>query len=153
MKKLNNESFKFLSLAIGILATIMILLPVLVFRDSETSFTGLEVAFGTEFANLGSWVSGEIQFNPIVLLAFMLPIASSLIILFVKKGYLISAILFIVAAALIFMIPEFTTVTVTILGNVNEINVEWNYGIGLIIAGILSILGSILSVVKAYMKF
>jgi hypothetical protein len=70
----------------------------------------------------------------------------------VKKGYLISAILFIVAAALIFMIPEFTTVTVTILGNTNPIDVEWTYGLGLIIAAILSIIGAILSTINAYIK-
>jgi len=61
---------------------------------------------------------------------------------------MISTILFIASAILIFLIPEFTKVTVTVLGNVNEINVEWTYGSGLIIAASLSIFGALLGLFK-----
>jgi len=70
------------------------------------------------------------------------------VLMLMNKGYLLSTILFIAAAFLIFMIPQFTTVTVTVLGNVNEIDVEWTYGLGLIIAASLSILGALLGLIK-----
>lgn len=142
MNKLQKFDIKFVNFIIGILAVAMMFLPVLVLKDSETSFTGLEIAFGKEFANLGSLASGEIAFNPIVLLAFLLPLAAALIPLFTDKGYLLSTLLYVVATILIFTIPEFTTVTVTVLGNVNEVDVEWTYGIGLIIAAVLTIIGT-----------
>jgi len=148
MKKLQNQDFRILSVILGIIAAFMIVLPVLILKDSETSFTGLEIAFGHEFASLGTWASGEIAFNPLVLLAFVLPLAGSCVLMFLNKGYLISTILFIAAAFLIFMIPEFTTVTVTVLGNVNEIDVEWTYGLGLIISASLSILAALLGLTK-----
>jgi len=142
-----NDS-RFISVIIGILAALMIILPVLVLKDSETSYTGLQVAFGHEFASLGEWASGEIAFNPIVLLAFVLPLAGSFMLMLSSKGYLLSTIMFAAAAILIFMIPEFTKVTVTVAGNVNEINVEWTYGLGLILAASLSILGTLLGIFK-----
>ena len=148
MKIRHDNDSRIISVIIGILASLMIILPVLVLKDSETSYTGLQVAFGYEFTNLGSWASGEIAFNPIVLLAFVLPLAGSIMLILSKRGYLISTIMFAAAAILIFMIPEFTKVTVTVLGNANEIDVEWTYGLGLIIAASLSILGTLLGLFK-----
>jgi hypothetical protein len=148
MKKIQNQDFRILSVILGIIAAFMIVLSVLILKDSETSFTGLELAFGHEFASLGTWASGEIAFNPLVLLAFILPLAGSLVLMLTNKGYLLSTIFFIAAAFLIFMIPQFTTVTVTVLGNVNEIDVEWTYGLGLIVAASLSILGALLGLTK-----
>jgi hypothetical protein len=148
MKKKYNHDYKIIIVILGVIAALMILLPVLILKDSETSFTGLEVAFGHEFASLGSWASGEIAFNPFVLLAFALPLVSSLVLMFTKKGYLLSTILFIAAIVFIFLIPEFTKVTVTVLENVNEIDVNWTYGLGLILVASLSILGALLGLFK-----
>ncbi len=152
MKTLQKDPYKFVIIIIGFVSALMILLSVLVLKDSETSFTGLEVAFGHEFASLGTWASGEIAFNPFVLLAFALPLIAAINLLLTKNGYLVSMILFVASAILIFMIPELTTVTVTILGNVNEIDVDWTYGTGLILAGILSITGSLFTAFKLYQQ-
>lgn len=148
MKKLQSYDFKSINLMVGVLATIMIFFTALVLKDSDSSFTGLEIAFGKEFANLGSIASGEIAFNPLVLLAFSLPLIGGIVPLFVKKGYFISTLAFIASAVMIFMIPDLTTVTVTILGNVNEVDVSWTYGIGLIFAGSLSILGALIGLIN-----
>ncbi|MBU1092866.1 MAG: hypothetical protein KKH01_00240 [Firmicutes bacterium] len=150
MRKIHDRDISLISIVVGFLAAIMILFPVLILKDSETSFTGLEVAFGHEFASLGSWASGQIEFNPTVLLAFILPLVGSIILMFSNKAHFIATILFIVAAVLIFMIPQFTAVSVTILGNVNSIDVEWTYGIGLIFAASLSILGGLLGLFRLY---
>lgn len=145
---MQGYDLKIINAIVGILAALMIMFTVLIFKDSDSSFTGLEIAFGKEFANLGSWASGEIAFNPLVLLAFVLPLAGGLIPIYHKKGYLISTFVFVVSVILIFLIPQFTTVTVTVLGNVNEIDVEWTYGIGLILAAGLSILGAMIGLLK-----
>jgi len=141
MKKITANGFHTSSIIIGFLATLMIVFPALVLKDSETSYTGLQIAFGHEFASLGPWASGEIKFNPITLIAYLLPLVGSLLLLFTKKGYLSSTVIFLIAAILLFLTPQFTVVTVTVLGNANEIDVNWTYGIGLIIAASLSVFG------------
>lgn len=148
MKKTHVYDVRILSVFIGIIASAMILLPVLILKDTETSFTGLQVAFGHEFTSLGSWASGEIAFNPIVLLTFVLPLAASMMLMFSNRGYLLSTIMFAAAAILIFLIPDFTKVTITVLGNVNEIDVEWTYGLGLVLAASFSILATLLGLFK-----
>jgi len=148
MKKLNDYNFKFLNAFIGFVAFVAILLPALIFKDSDTAFSGLEIAFGKEFSNLGSLASGEIAFNPIVLVAYVLLLVGAFVPLITSKGYIISTTAFVIAAVLLFMMPEFTTVTVTILGNVNEVDVQWTYGIGLILAATFSIIGACLGVFK-----
>lgn len=148
MNKLQKFDFKFANFIVGIVVVAMMFLPVLILKNTETSFTGFEIAFGKEFANLGSFASGEIAFNPLVLLAFILPLGAAIIPVFTNKGYLISTLLYIIATVLIFLIPNFTTVTITVLGNVNEVDIEWTYGIGLIVAAVLSIVGAGLGLFK-----
>lgn len=148
MNKVQTYDFKLVNLIIGLVAFAMIFLPALIFKDSDTAFSGLEISLGKEFTNLGTWASGEVAFNPIVLLAFSLTLVGGILPLIIPQGYIVSTIAFIVAAILLFMMPEFTTVTVTILGTVNEVDVEWTYGIGLILSGSFSILGALLGVFK-----
>lgn len=148
MKQSQTNRFQLANLFIGLAAFVMIFLPALIFKESETSFTGLEISFGKQFSSLGSLASGEVAFNPIVLLAFGLTLVGALIPLFIPQGYIVSTIAFIAAAILLFLMPEFTTVTVTILGNANEVDVEWTYGIGLILAASFSIIGALLGVFK-----
>ncbi len=150
MNRKKGFDLRLINLFIGILVVVMMVLPVLVWKDSDASFTGLEVAFGKEFANLGSWASGEIAFNPLVLLAFLLPLAGALIPMFVKKGYLFSVVLYIAAAIMFFMTPELTTVTVSVLDTTTEIDVKWTYGIGLFLAMGLSVFGASLSMFALY---
>ncbi len=148
MRKVTSNGFGTSSVILGIIATLMIILPALIVKDSDTSYTGLQIAFGHEFASLGSLASGEISFNPIVLIAYLLPLVASFLIIFFKKGYLSATALFLIAAILLFLTPQFTVVTVTVLGNPNALDVEWTYGIGLIIAASLSILGVMIGMVR-----
>ncbi len=150
MKKQQNGHLKPLNVVIGFFALVMILLPALVLKDTETSYTGLEIGFGKEFASLGTWASGEIAFNPLVLLAFVLPFVGSLIPLFMTKGFMVSTIFFIASIILLVMIPELTTVTVTLLDTVTEIDVEWTMGLGPILAALFSIVGVGLGMFSIY---
>jgi hypothetical protein len=141
MKKITSNGFATSMIILGFLATLMIVLPALIVKDSDTAYTGLQIAFGHEFASIGSLASGEIKFNPIVLIAYLLPLLGSILIMFSKKGYLSATVIFFISAVLLFLTPQFTVVTVTLLGNPSVIEVDWTYGIGLIIAISLSIFG------------
>ncbi len=142
MTKITTQSLRFSSVIIGIVASAMILFSALVLKDSETSFTGLNVAFGHEFANLGWLGNGEIKFSFMTLIAYSLPLVASLLILSSKRNWMISTTLFIASAILMFLIPEFTVVQVTVLGIENQIDVAWTYGIGLISSAALSAVGA-----------
>lgn len=145
-------SLRIVNLFIGLAAFVMIFLPVLIFKESETAFTGLEISFGKQFSSLGSLASGEIAFNPIVLISFSLLLVAAVAPLIFPKGFIVSAVAYIVAAILLIMMPEFTVVTVTILGNVNEVDVEWTYGFGLILSAAFSIAGALLALFRIIKK-
>jgi hypothetical protein len=152
MRKKYHAYFKASHLFIGLLATMMVVFTTLIFSDTDASFTGLEVIFGKTFANLGPWASGEIKFSILALLAFLLPAIASILPIIRKKGYLVSTFVFMFAAALLFMIPKFTKVTVNLFGNINEFEVDWVYGTGLIVAIVLSIIGALISSINYYKK-
>lgn len=145
MKKIKGIDVSLINLIIGVLATLMIFMPVLVLKDYETTYTGLEIVFGRDLISLGSLGSGQIEFNPLIILAFLLPFIAAIIPLFYKRGFIVSTVLYIVAIIFMFMLPQSTSVTMTILGNTTEIDVVWSYGIGLIFAAILSMLGAMLN--------
>ncbi|MDZ4196823.1 MAG: hypothetical protein U1C51_06180, partial [Candidatus Izemoplasmatales bacterium] len=119
---------KLIPLLLGIVASFFILLPALVLKNSETAFSGIEVAFGHEFVSLGTWASGKIIFSPLVILAFLLPLIAGILPMVTKKGHLLSALLFGIGAILLFMTPSLTTVTVTVGGIVSEIPIDWVLG-------------------------
>jgi hypothetical protein len=143
VKNIKFDLVSFITLIIGIIATIMIFFPALTASDSNSTFLGYEVAFGTEFVSLGSFGSGQIAFSPLGILAYLAPLFASFIALFMKKGKFISLILFTISAVLLFTLPAYTKATITILNTVTDIQVDWAMSYGLIIAGVLSILGVI----------
>jgi hypothetical protein len=143
-----NQLFTGLVLALGILATFMLVLPAMRFPDSDSVFKGYEIVFGTEFANLGGFVTGNIVASIWGILAYLLPLAAALIAVFVKKGTIIAFLLFTLSAVLLLTMPDFTKTTVTILNNVTEIDVNWEITYGLIIASVCSLLGIVVTMYK-----
>jgi hypothetical protein len=133
--------FSLFVLFLGVIVALMIFFPAMAFQDADSSFTGIEIVFGTEFANLGNIVSGEIVPNLLGIFAYGLPLLACLVAVFVRKGEIIAVLLFTGGAVLLFLLPQYTTVTVTILNNSTEINVDWTISTGLIIAAIASSLG------------
>ncbi|MCR3905558.1 MAG: hypothetical protein NUK62_00825 [Tenericutes bacterium] len=152
MRKITANEFKLSSIIIGILATLMILFPALAVGDSNTSYSGIQIAFGHEFINLGGFGSGQIEFSILNLIAYALPLIAALLLIFTKQGNLASTIIFGAAAVMFFLVPEFTVVSTTILGNVNEINIDWTYDIGLIFAASLSLIGLLIGLFRIYKK-
>jgi len=144
-----NQLFTGLMLVVGIMATFMLAMPAMAFPDSDTVFTGYEIVFGTEFANLGGFVTGNIVASIWGILAFVLPLAAAIVALFVKRGAILAVILFALSAALLLTLPDFTVTTVTILNSTNEINVEWTIAYGLTIATICSFIGVALTLFQS----
>jgi hypothetical protein len=143
-----SQLFTGLVLGLGVLATFMLVLPAMRFPDSESVFKGYEIVFGTEFANLGGFVTGNIVASIWGILAYLLPLAAALIAVFVKKGTIIAFLLFALSAVLLLTMPDFTKTTVTIINNVTEIDVNWEIAYGLIIASVCSFLGIVLTLFK-----
>lgn len=152
MKNLIVSEYRMVGLIVGFLATIMIFLPALGVQDSDSTYTGLQVVFGHEFLSLGGFGSGEITFSMMNLIAYTLPLIAALVLMFTKVNQLFPTILFGAAAVLLFLVPQFTVVTVSLLGTVTEVDVEWTYASGIIIAALLSIIGFAIGIFKIYKK-
>ncbi len=152
MKKNTENLLSFIVVVIGIIVAAMIFLPALAFPDSESSFLGYEVVFGTEFVNLGSFASGQIVWSALGIIAFISPLIAGLITLYNKKNTLISMVLFAVGAILLFPLHMYTKTTITILGTVTEIDIDWVISYGLMIAAILSTFGALITLYRYIYK-
>ncbi len=142
MKEIKLNLVSFITLIIGIIATAMLFFPALSVSDSDSSFLGYEVMFGTDFVNLGSFASGQIVWSPLGILAYITPLVAGLIAVFAKKRVVITFILFTLSAILLFTMPTYAKATMTFFDSVTEIDVDWTYSYGLIIAGVFAVLGS-----------
>ena len=149
MKKNNYSIYKMLILVSGVLAFAMAFLPTLIHTSSESVFKGFELVLGKEFIDLGSIASGQIEPNIFIGIAYLLPIIACILAVTQKKGAIIAFLLFIVSAVLLFLIPEMTVATVTVLGNTNEIDVEWTMAYGLYFAIGLTVIGAFLSIIQS----
>jgi hypothetical protein len=150
MRKVTPFRFKLVGIVIGIVATLMALFPALTYEGA--TYTGVQVAYGHEFFNLGIFGSGQIEFSVLNIVAYLLPIVGSIFLIYSKKGYLISAIIFGAASVMLFFVRDFTIVTFTVGNIANEFTINWTYGIGLIVAGILSTLGALNGIFGIFVK-
>jgi len=150
MKQINKSSYSLISFILGVIAVGMIFLPAILYSDTDSSFTGIQAVFGTEFASLGIFGSGQIELNILCIIAFALPVLAGIIAVLYNngKGAIISLALFTVGTVLLFLLPSFVTATVTVLGETSAIDVSWTMGYGLIIAACASICGAIISLAK-----
>lgn len=146
MKKNIHQLFAFVLIIVGIAIFMMMFLPTLSFPDSDTSFTGFELIFGTEFANLGSFASGQISWSIWGILAYSLPLIAAVLTLYYKKIKVLTIALFVAATVLLVSLPTYTVTTITILNSVTEIEVDWVNAYGLVIAVVLASVGVMLSV-------
>ncbi|MBI9008581.1 MAG: hypothetical protein JEZ05_00995 [Tenericutes bacterium] len=146
MKKSTNNLLSFILIIFGIAVVIMIFLPTLSFPDSDSSFLGYEVAFGTEFVNLGSFASGQINWSILAILGFVFPLIASLITMYYKKIKAASIALFAAGAVLLITMPIYTQASITVLGTVTDIDIEWVITYGLIMAIVFAMFGLLLSI-------
>ena len=149
MKKNTESLFSFVLLVIGIVVVTMIFLPVLTLPNSDLTFLGYEVVFGTKFTNLNVF---HIVWSFWGVLAYMIPLLASIVAIYLKKSSIISLILFILGAVLLFTMPLYTKTTITFMGAVREVDIDWSISFGLIIAIILSTFGAFLCLYKLVYK-
>ena len=145
MNKKLGKIFPFIALLLGLVALLMMLFPVLSVGDSDTTYTGLQIITGVSVVDAGSFAGAKLPFNFLALIAFLLPILAGIVWIFMPKGYILSAILFLVAAVLFFMLPQFTYLEVTVLGSVTRPDVDWVLQSAGIVAASASILGVLVS--------
>ncbi len=146
-------AISFITMIIGFAAAVMIFLPALGFEDSDTVYSGWQATFGYEIIDFGIWGSGQLEFNFLAVLAFGLPLVAGITALLFKQGALVSTGLFIVSAILLFMLPEHTIATATVLGSTSQVDVDWVMQYGLITAGVLSIAGAFTSLFQGVTSF
>jgi len=148
MKKIKDNDFRIVSIVIGIIASLMIIFPALVVKDTNTAYSGLQVVFGYRVIDLGIIGSGEIKFSILNLLAYSLPLIAAFVLFINKKDKKIATVIFAVAVIMLILVPVSTIVHMTILGNVNVVDVDWGYSLGLSIAALLSLVGLGLGLVR-----
>ncbi len=124
----------------------MLFAPVLRYNDS--SFTGMNITFGHTIYSLDLFgisgaVSGKLPLNMYAFVAFFAPIVGGLFSVIFKKGQVLSLALFVVAAAMFFLIDQYVVIEYRLAGQTFEQDVDWQHAYGLIIAGFASILAAI----------
>lgn len=139
-------------IVIGFLASLMIFFPALLLKNSDAFLTGIQVIFGHDHLRLEGILNGHIGFSFANFLAYLFPLAASVSLLFTRRGFLCSSILFAIGTILLLSVPRFTVVTYTILGSVTEASIDWHLGIGLIIAITLSLFGTLSSTLLAVLN-
>lgn len=146
MKIKYGKFFPFIALLLGVVASAMVLLPVLKFADSDTTYTGVKIIGGFEIFDIGPIADGKVPFCFLALLAFSLPLIGGIIGILSPKGFYVSTVLFVLAALLLFLLPVYVRVNVTtFIGGTTEWDPDWVLQIGAILAGSFSVLAGFIS--------
>lgn len=153
-KKQSKSLIAFLVAIVAIAASAFIFAPALGIKDTETTFTGIEITFGKEIANI--WVAqSKLTFSILALLAYALPLAAAIIILLFNKkfGSPLAALLLMASAVLLFVAGKYIKVESTILGNVVTQDINWVLVWGIIASGVLSSLGALMALFETYRAY
>jgi len=156
-----SEMSKFATLiatVLGVVAVIMMFLPAIAVKDTETTYTGLQIAFGYAESGLLNKTVTVFNFSIMNLLTYALAIVG---VVFVILGYLgkgskfatlIATVAFIVSGIFFFLSIGFclpnedaSSIVGFLGGNIKDAYV---LGIGSIVGGICSILAGVASFVK-----
>lgn len=162
-KKLESSSIsKRLSVAIVIMAIyslVMIFMPAIAIKDTNITYTGLQVVFGytttQDLGILGTLVNEYFGFSILNLLPYIFILAALALMIIRKLGIgnkwftLVAALLFIVAAVFFFLQVSFC---VTLKQITEEIKAEFILGNGSLLAAISSALAGLCLLGKSALK-
>jgi len=128
----------------GLLATLSIFAPALYYEPENLTLTGFEIAFGTTLADNGYFLdldAAELQVNYIVMAAYFSPLIAGLLTLILRSGNLFSLAMFVMAAVLFFLLPDY----VEVVHGADEIheNLDWEHAYGLIVAAFASVVAAL----------
>lgn len=136
---------------VGLLATVVIFLPMIGANDS--TFTGLNLILGEELVDFGTFANSRIAFNLLNVLAFILPLVAAATMVFVKKGHRYAFLGFLAALIFILLIPEVTQIRVEILGNTSFHEVDWSIQMGLILGIVFNAIGLLITLYQNVLDF
>ncbi len=144
-KKL-KKVLPYIIFVLSILSTVMIFFPI--FNVNDTSFTGIELAFGKELANVSLFgidgvASARLPVNMYAAAAFALPLIGGLFTIVFKRGQVFSLAMFVVAAALFFILDDYVVVEYTLAGTEGSVSVDWANEPFLFVAAFSSIFAAI----------
>lgn len=150
MKKAKSFLAKYgllISMACGVLVLVMAFVNAVVLDSEyiESAYTGFQVAFGKKLDDNGI---AKIDFSILAVLAYLLPVIVAAVSCFVIKnrqlGGLITAVVFLLAAILLFIMPSITSVTAEVFGKATTTSLkdsDYVLAIGAILGGVFASLG------------
>lgn len=142
----------------GLAAILMMFAPAVVQPDTDSSFTGVQTAFGySKTLGISGVLEGKVQVlnvNALALIAYMLPIAGIVLVVLFRKSSLfnfIAAGAFIAAGVCAFLMVQ--TFPATVIGSeyVDTAGL-WQLGIGAILSGAFSCVAGLASIAKVLLK-
>lgn len=166
MAKRKNSLSKSLPLVLFVLGIVVVCMGFLAgvtYKPENmdpSSYTLFDITFGKELSSGGleGIIEGKttINFSILATLGLFLPLVGALISNLLKGriGALVSALCFIASAVLLFLVPQITSVTVEISSGIigsstSSVStfkeLDYQLGVGTIIAGSLSSLGALVS--------
>lgn len=140
MKNLSSHKNEIVA-GLGVLAALMIFLPALVLRYTSQAYSGIQVAFGTDIATLGILSNGALQFNILIVLAYILPLIAGLSMLFFRHGEKSASVLFFIGLILLLLVPERANFFIVTEGVTIGYPVAWQFSYGLSLAIIFTVTG------------
>lgn len=147
MNKNARKYFPFLCLLLGVAATAMVFLPALKYPDAEKTYTGIQLITGLTIFDVGVIADGKLPFNVLALLAFALPATAGLVALARGNSFGVAFIMFVASTVLLFLLPKYIHINVTtFISGTTEQDTNWVLQTGAIIAGALSIVGALISI-------
>lgn len=157
MKKKSFKTVKLvlsvIAAAFGIVATCMLFADAISFLKKDWTYTGAQVAFGYAQGS-GAFTMTFLNFNFVATLAYFLPLVGGALALFIKgrMGAAFSFLCFIVAAVLLFLMPEVGKLCLGDQFTGLSDAITFELGIGAILAGAFSVVGAIVALVKGLMR-
>lgn len=152
-KSKNHLIFTAVACLFGLAAVLMMFAPAVVIADTDSSFTGVQTAFGYSKTLLGQEIP-ILEVNILALVAYMLPIAGIIVLAISGRSSMLSfigAAVFIASGVCALLMVE--TFPKTLIGSdyVDTTGV-WELGIGAILSGAFSCSAGLVSIGKVVVK-
>lgn len=142
---MTNPSLKkilpFIITGLSFLATLTIFLPALRYEDVVVS--GLEIAFGTTLAEVGSFTEAELEVSSYAIAAYFAPLIAGILTLIFRTGNVFSLAMFAMSAVLFFTMSDNIQLLVNVAGSESSESVGWTLAYGTLIAALLSIFAAL----------
>lgn len=161
-RKSNTKvALSLLEIILAIAAICMLFVPVIGVKDSDTTFTGMQAAFGYTLSNKKGSLDLSyhvLAFSFMAFLPYLLSIISVVLIvvsLVLKNGYklvkFLVALVFIASAVFFFLTTNFVTGADDLTSYLAS-NTTFTLGVGAIVAGVVSAVGALCALADTYLN-